>query len=129
MDIGKIVLTGIIATIFTLVIKKAEPSISLIVSLATCLLIFLMIVPNLTLVIDMVGNFNRYIDSTNLYIDIILKIIGIAYISEFATQLCNDSGEKAIGSKIELGGKVLIMAQSIPIINEILVTVIRILPK
>ncbi len=128
MEIGKIALIGLVATIFVLVIKKVEPSISILLSLGTCILIFLIIIPNLTLVIDMIKNFNKYIDSSNLYIDIILKIIAIAYISEFAAQLCNDSGEKAIGSKIELGGKVLIMAQSIPIINEVLVTVIRILP-
>ena len=54
------------------------------------------------------------------YFGIVLKVIGIAYLSQFASQLCADAGEGAVAAKIELAGKALIMAVSIPVLTEVL---------
>ena len=35
-------------------------------------------------------------------------------------ELCKDAGENAIAAKIELGGKLIILAMAIPIINSLL---------
>jgi len=58
----------------------------------------------------------------------LLKITGIAILTEFSVSICNDFGETSIGNKIDLGGKVIIISLSIPIITSLLGTVIRILP-
>ena len=54
------------------------------------------------------------------YIGVVLKIMGIAYISQFASELCRDAGEGAIASKIEVAGKIIIMTISMPIIYSLL---------
>ena len=59
---------------------------------------------------------------------ILLKITGIAFLTEFAVSICNDSGETAIANKIDLGGKIIIIAISIPIISALLELIIKILP-
>jgi stage III sporulation protein AD len=55
-----------------------------------------------------------------LYFTTILKVIAIAYITEFGAQVCKDAGESAIASKIEFGGKVLIMIMAIPILAALM---------
>ena len=62
------------------------------------------------------------------FLGILLKITGIAILTEFAVSICSDAGEKAIASKIEIGSKVIIIAMSIPIITSLLELVIEILP-
>ncbi len=62
------------------------------------------------------------------FLGILLKITGIAFLTEFAVSVCKDSGETAIASKVDLGGKVIIIAISIPIISSLLETVVKILP-
>ena len=62
------------------------------------------------------------------FLGILLKITGIAIITEFAGSICTDAGEKAIASKIEIGSKVIIIAMSIPIISSLLELIIEILP-
>ena len=57
-----------------------------------------------------------------------LKITGIAIITEFAVSICTDAGEKAIAAKVEIGSKVVIIAMSIPIISSLLELIIEILP-
>jgi stage III sporulation protein AD len=64
-----------------------------------------------------------------VYVETILKIIGIAYIAEFGAQITKDAGQGAIASKIELAGKILIMVMAIPILTVIIETIIRLLPN
>lgn len=63
-----------------------------------------------------------------MYVETILKIIGIAYIAEFGAQITKDAGQGAIASKIEMTGKILIMVMAIPILTVIIETVIGLLP-
>ena len=67
-----------------------------------------------------------YINKT--FLNILLKITGIAILTEFAVSICNDSGEKAIASKIEIGSKVIIITMSMPIITSLLELIVEILP-
>ena len=63
-----------------------------------------------------------------IYVETILKIIGIAYIAEFAAQISKDAGLGSIASKIELAGKVLILAMAVPILTVLIETIIGLLP-
>ena len=62
------------------------------------------------------------------FITLLIKITGIAFLSEFAVSICKDSGEAAIASKIELGSKIIIISMSIPIISSLLEVILKILP-
>ena len=62
------------------------------------------------------------------FINLLIKITGIAFLSEFAVSICRDSGESAIASKIEFGSKIIIISMSIPIISSLLQLIIKILP-
>jgi stage III sporulation protein AD len=64
-----------------------------------------------------------------MYVETILKIIGIAYIAEFGAQITKDAGQGAIAAKIEMAGKVLIMIMAIPILTVIIETIIELLPS
>ncbi len=57
-----------------------------------------------------------------------MKITGIAILTEFAVSICKDSGETAIANKIDMGGKVIMVSMSIPIIAGFLETMVKILP-
>ena len=52
--------------------------------------------------------------------NLILKIFGISLIVETTSDICRDSGESSIASKVELIGKAEILVLTIPLIKEIL---------
>ena len=62
------------------------------------------------------------------FLTILIKITGIAFLSEFAVSICKDSGEGAIASKIELGSKIIIISMSIPILSSLLEIILKVLP-
>ena len=76
----------------------------------------------------MLNNLANKANINTQFLGILLKITGIAFLTEFAVSICRDSGESAIASKIDLGGKAIVIAMSIPIISALLELIIKILP-
>ncbi|MGX1431395.1 stage III sporulation protein AD [Cytobacillus horneckiae] len=64
-----------------------------------------------------------------VYLETILKIIGIAYIAEFASQITKDAGQGAMAAKIEMAGKIFILAMAIPILTVLIETIIQMIPN
>lgn len=54
------------------------------------------------------------------FILLLMKITGISILTEFAVSVCKDMGESAIANKVDLGGKLIIVSLSIPIISAVL---------
>ena len=129
MEIISIVGIGIVSTILAVLLRQSDRSeFALLVSLTTGIIIISMILDKLKYVVE---TLSQLIKNTNMefaYFSIILKIIGIAYIVEFGAQISKDAGEEAIASKIELGGKVVMMVLSMPIILALMDLIIKILP-
>lgn len=79
-------------------------------------------------IITLISNLASKSGVNSDFLYLLIKITGIAFLTEFAVSICKDSGESAIASKIDIGGKVTIIAISIPIISGLMETVIKILP-
>ncbi len=88
----------------------------------------LTIMDKLTGIINMFNSLANKANVNNQFFSILLKITGIAFLTEFASSICKDSGETAIATKIDFGGKAIIIGMSIPIISALLDLIIKILP-
>jgi stage III sporulation protein AD len=128
MDILQIVGLGIISSIIIVVLKTQRPEIAIQVSIITGIVIFILIVNKLAAVLALLSSFSAKADIDMTYMGLLLKIIGIAYISEFGAEICKDAGEAAIASKIELAGKVIVMVLAVPIVTSLLDLIIKIMP-
>ena len=79
---------------------------------------------------NILGVFDKIISKTGINAElfsIILKIVGIGYLIEFAANICSDSGNPAIADKIVLGGKLIILTVSMPIITNLLDIIVELL--
>jgi stage III sporulation protein AD len=127
MEILQIVGLGIIGTVLILVIRQQRPELALQLSLVISVIIFLIVVGKIGLILDLFRELANRANISQLYLNTVLKIIGIAYISEFGAQVCKDAGEGAVAGKIEMAGKILIMVLAIPILIVVLDTVVKLL--
>lgn len=128
MDIIKIIGIGLIALIIIIILKQYRPEFAMYVSLGAGVLIFTLIATKLSGIIEVLKNLSSKTAINNEFLVLLIKITGIAILTEFAVSICKDSGENAIASKVDLGGKVIIMSMSIPIMSSLLETIIKILP-
>ena len=118
---------AMVSTILCIVIKKDRPEMANFVALTAGIIILLSVVMKLSFIVDGIQSLADKVNIPSMYISLIVKLIGICYIIEFAISLCNDCGEKSIASKLEFGGKIIIMTMSFPILLSIVDTIISLI--
>ena len=128
MDIIKIIGVGLISLIIIIIVRQYKPEFILYVSLLAGALILIFIMDKIGGIFDLLTSLANKTAINNQFLLLLIKITGIAFLTEFAVSLCKDSGENAIANKVDMGGKVIIVSMSIPIISSLLETVIEILP-
>ncbi len=128
MEIVKIIGVGLVALILIIILKQYKPEFTIYVSIIAGAIILLMVMDKLYAIINLLSSISQKVGIGNEFLKIILKITGIAILTEFAVSICKDSGESAIANKIDIGGKIIIISISIPIITALLELVISILP-
>lgn len=127
MDIAKIVAIAFIAVIIIGIIKQQRPEFTIYASIIAGAIILYFVFNELTPIISMLQNLSDKMGVTSKFFGILLKITGISYLTEFGANVCKDSGETAIASKVELAGKVLIVGISIPILTTLMDTLVKLI--
>ncbi len=110
---------GIIGTMLAVTVKEYKKEFSLLIGIATGIVIVYMLIDSLTQIKNLFGAMITEAGINSEYVEIMVKVIIIAYVCEFAVQFCADAGERAIGTKIELAGRILILTASLPIIENL----------
>lgn len=128
MDIVKIIGVGFIAVIIIVILKQYRPEYAIYVSIIAGVVILLMCVDTVSGIINLLQDIASKTNINGEFLKILIKITGIAILTEFAVSICKDSGESSVASKIDVGGKIIIISMSIPIIRALLETVLKILP-
>ena len=126
-DVIKIISIGLISLIIIIIIKQYKPEFAIYISIITGMLILFMIMNRLEGIINLLKNISNKSGINSQFLELLLKITGIAFLAEFAINLCKDSGEGAIASKIEIGSKVIIVSMSIPIISSLLEVITKLI--
>ncbi|GAB6170328.1 stage III sporulation protein AD [Clostridium carnis] len=127
MEILKIVSFAFVALFIFILFKDKRNDLAVLISLAAGAIIFLFIITQLTDVISFIRNIADRANIDMVYIGIVLKILAIAYLASFCSEICKDAGAGSIASKVEFSGKVLILALAVPILMAVLDSILQIL--
>ena len=127
-EIIKIIGIGLIALILIIIIKQYRPEFALYISLISGALILYFALDEIKNVINLLKQICEKSGVNSKFLSILIKMTGIAFLSEFAISICKDAGEGALASKVELGSKAIIISMSVPIIYNLLDVILKILP-
>lgn len=128
MDVIKLVGLALVSTILCLIIKKDRPEIAMFIGILTGIMILLSVTYKFNFIIESINELANKANIPTMYISLIIKLIGIAYLMEFAIQICKDCGEGNIASKLEFGGKIIVMTMSFPILISIIDMILNLIP-
>lgn len=119
---------GIVAAVIAVILKQQKLELGMYISITTGIIILMLLIGRLISVVDILNYIVSRANVDSMHLSIVLKVIGIAYITEFGSQVCRDAGESAIASKIELGGKIIILSLTVPILAALIEVILQILP-
>ena len=74
-------------------------------------------------VLTVLRRVQSYIQIDGMYLEALMKMIGITYIAEFASGICKDAGYGSLGGQIEMFGKLSMLAVSMPILLTLMETI------
>lgn len=107
-------LVGILAALLATFIRKERGDLALLIGIVAGAIIFFYIISQVSAVIGFVTNLLKMVEIEKVYYTQLLKMLGVAYVAEFAASICKDAGYQSIAGMIELFAKISIVALSIP---------------
>jgi len=128
MEILQIVIFAFIASILYIVLKDLNEAFAFLIVLIAGIVIFLAVIKQIGTIFQLLQSLGQKAAIEGMYVETILKIIGIAYIAELGANITKDAGLDSVASKIELAGKVFILVLAIPIITAVIEAILTFLP-
>ncbi len=123
MNLLSIVGIGIVAAILSVIVRQTRPEQAVLVGLVAGCVILGFVLSQVRELMDWWKEIGSEFGFISAYLSPLVRIMGIAYLTQFAAQLCHDAGENTIAMKLELSGKIAILALSVPILKMILETI------
>jgi len=102
------------------VMKVVKPEFTIYVTLGTVIIILVFSMDQLTAVFQFLKTVYDDMTYGKDFFPILIKVLAVAYLTDFTAQLCRDAGENSIGNKVEMAGKIIIFYISLPILVSVL---------
>ena len=120
MELFRIFALALITAMAAILLRASRPELAVPVSVAGGIAVLLMALDSLTGLRGMIDVIVTRYGVNAEYIKAAFKIVGIAYVAQFAAEICRDAGEGAISGKVELAGRLMILTAVMPVIFSIL---------
>lgn len=114
---------GLIGMILAVLFRQHKPEYAPLISLAAGLAVVFLLLGQLEPIFSQMEEILQQAGIGTEYIAVLLKSLGICYITQLAADTCRDARESAIASKMELAGKITVLTLAVPYFTGMLQTV------
>lgn len=116
MEVVKIVMLGMSGVFLGLLLKESKPEYAVYISLAVGVFIFSYMTEKIAYLFSSILKLRDYLPLEEKYLTVLLKMIGVTYLTQFSSGICKDAGYSSIAGQIEIFAKLYIMVLSIPVL-------------
>ncbi|HIZ16572.1 MAG TPA: stage III sporulation protein AD [Firmicutes bacterium] len=127
MNITAIAAFAVIAAVLAVMLRQYKPEYSIILSVAAGVLLLMFVVSAAAPIVDKINEIMDKSAAVSQYGGVLIKALGICLISQMACDACTDAGEVSLASKAELAGKIAMVLVALPLFDDILDVVIKLL--
>jgi len=120
MDMLKITGLAVVAVSLSVLLRQKNPEYSLMLSLASGILIISMLISSASPLFERIGGLLEASGAQAEYVQILFKSLGLCFVTQIAFDGCRDLGETAIASKVETAGKISVLLVSLPLFEQVL---------
>lgn len=114
---------GVAGVLLAIQFKNGKAEYGIFIGIGLSILLFFSILSPLNVILQTVKKISSFFHMDAVYVEILLKMIGITYVAEFSANICKDAGYQTIAGQIEIFGKLLILALGMPILLALLDTI------
>lgn len=123
----KIVFIAFLGVIASMLLKKVDSNLSFAVAIITGIIIISLLYGEINSIVMALSDFSSGYGVSDVHIKLLVKVLGISYVTQLGVSIAEECGEKFIAKKVELGGKILIVSLSVPVLFNLLDNIIGLL--
>ncbi len=124
----KIIAIAIVGAVLSVILRQYKPEYAIGVAVACGIVLLTMLKDDIAAVLAALRTSADVLGIDTVYINTLIKIVGVAYLTQFGASVCEDAGEKAIAMKVELAGRLVIVLLSAPVLLALIKLITEILP-
>lgn len=102
------------AALLSTFIRKERAELSMAIGMAAGIIIFYYVLTQISVVVRFITEMLDMVAIEETYYLQLLKMLGVAYVAEFASSICKDAGQQSVAGMVELFAKISIVTLSIP---------------
>lgn len=121
----QILVFSILSVVVFLLVKKYIPEYSALAEIFSVIAVLIAVIPKLLSLVNFSQDFFNAVGIENEYFSCLIKITGIALLTQFAVDICKDSGETALSNQAEFAGKIFILISAMPIFKAVMQTAMQ----
>lgn len=110
---------AVCAAVIATMLRKYHEEYAILLSIAAGIIILLEIFANVAPAVNKIHTLFSATGLSSDYVLILMKTLGISFLTQFAADSCRDAEENALASKMELAGKISIVVLSLPLFERI----------
>lgn len=116
MELIKIVMIGIVTVLLAMEVKANKPALGTLLGIAGTVLIIILSLDRVLLVLEQIKSVFSYLGTGAEYFMILVKVLGVTYLCQFAGGICKDAGFGSLAEQIQVFGKLYVMLSGMPIL-------------
>ncbi|MBM6947397.1 SpoIIIAC/SpoIIIAD family protein [Mordavella massiliensis] len=120
MDIVKIALLGVAGTLLAIQFRSGKTEYGIYICAGLSLVIFFSVLGQTGAVLGRLREIMAYIDLAPVYLEMLVKMLGITFVAEFSSALCQDAGYQTIARQIEIAAKLAVLVLGLPVVLALL---------
>lgn len=120
MDIFSICIIAIVSVVLVLCIKRHNQELAILISVGCSVIILLSLLRYLLESVDSIRTILSNSNINSKYIVILLKVLGICFITEFTCDTTKEAGLDSLTGNIALAGKVVVFTTAMPMFFDVI---------
>lgn len=119
----KIIVLAICGILLVVFVRSYQSEYAIYISICITMIIFFAILMQLEDIKEKLSPLDFLFGENGEYLALIFKMVGITYLCEFCGGICKDAGYQAIGTQVEIFGKMTILLSGVPILMALIHTI------
>lgn len=127
MEIFRIAAIALVTAFCVMILRDVKSELAMLVAFAGGIIVLLSVVNYFSDIFSVVADIAKRAGVATSVVTLLFKVIAVGYVAEFSASLIEDAGLPSLADKVTLGGKLIIVAVSLPVVVELFEYVARLL--
>ena len=128
MDMLKLSGVPVCAPLMSLLLRRMRPEAGLALARGAGPFLIRPLTPSLQILVSGVATLAQTGGVPDAYMTQLLKVGGVSLLADFSAQTCRDAGEDGLAMKVELAGRVTLIALALPFMEALLAQTMSLSP-